>query len=645
MTIQQIVEIFGDGHFKLCDGKKAIDSNLYSMDSAVQWLNTGGTIGLWCPDGYVIVDIDDKEQAEILNRLTNTLKCRTPHGMHFYFRTTSSIQQLVKAHTPIGLRCDTRTANKGYCILPFNCSDREWIDGEIEDLPYWITPLHIAKKSQEYIEVGAKNGDGRNDSLIRHIMRLRKEGLSEDNIKVIIDIINKYVWAEPLPDKELDGILTNANSYTPFTKSTNGLDFCLYNDKGNVSGINHKAIVDYMVETYPMFTLGGIIYFYDKGVFSPNPLAIKAIIKDLINEPKYQKQGQINEIFNLLMDDLRIAINDGMCNQYKNFINFTNGMLDIETQQLYAHDPKYLSTIQIPNDYIPNDMSIDDIQLMDFLKQTELKQDDINMILDFLAYCMTVQNGMKCFMCLVGGSNTGKSTLIKMINSLIGKQNISALSIQDMAKRFYPAQLKDKLVNACADNSSIALDDIGNLKKITGDDEIMYEDKGCKPYFFTPFAKLIFSFNTLPLQLEEKSDAFYTRIRILEMNHKIVLTQTYVDDLCSPESISGMIPILCKRLQGLKQIKPSKNSALLSERLRSESDSIHSFITTQIVKTDAYQDYIAKDELYEMYSRFCLKDDRIPHKRMHFYRNLEVMGFVPMKNGNQMVFVGIKKFS
>lgn len=643
MTLQQIVEIFGDGCFKLCEGKRAVDSNLYGVVEAERWLSGGGTIGLWCPDGFVIIDIDDKEQAEIFNRLTNTLKCITPHGMHFYFRTNKEIRQAVKAHTPIGLRCDTRTAGKGYCVLPFNCPDRQWVDGEVEELPSWITPLNIPSKSPEYIEVGAKDGDGRNDSLIRHIMRLRKEGHSEEDIKVILKIINNCVWGEPLPENEIEGILANANSYTPYKASTDKPDFCLYNDKGTVSGINHKALVDYMVETYPMFTLGGIIYFYKDGVFSPNPLEVKAIIKELINVPKYQRQGQINEVFNLLMDDLRIVMSDKLCNQYKNFINFKNGMFDIETQQLYAHDPRYLSTIQIPNEYIPNNLSPDDIQLVDFLRQTHLAQDDVDMILDYMAYCLTVQNGMKCFMCLVGGSNTGKSTLIKMLTSLIGKYNMSALSIQDMAVRFYPAQLKDKLVNACADNSSVALEDIGNLKKITGDDEIMYEDKGCKPYFFTPFAKLIFSFNTLPLQLEEKSDAFYTRIRILEMNNKIELTQTYVDDLCSADSISSIIPVLCRRLKGLREIKPSKNSAKLSERLRSESDSIHSFITTQIERSGNYADYIAKDELYELYSRFCMRDDRVPHKRMHFYRNLEVLGFTPMKNGNQFVYVGIKK--
>ena len=45
MTLQQIVQVFGDGNFKLCEGKKAIDANLYSIHEAEDWLYRGGTIG------------------------------------------------------------------------------------------------------------------------------------------------------------------------------------------------------------------------------------------------------------------------------------------------------------------------------------------------------------------------------------------------------------------------------------------------------------------------------------------------------------------------------------------------------------------------------------------------------------------------
>lgn len=643
MTLQQIVQIFGDGYFKLCEGKRAVDANLYPVQVAQDWLDRGGTIGLWCPPGFVIVDIDDRDQAEILNRLTPTLKCRTPHGMHFYFRTDQQIPQVVKGHLPIGLRCDTRVAEKGYCVLPYNSEGRAWITGNVETLPYWLQPLKISAKSEEFIQPGAKDGDGRNDALIRQIMRLRKEGYNTEQVAEIVRLINSAVWAEPLPEEEIDGIIGHAKGYKPYEK--NQLDFCLYNDKGNVSGINHKALVDYMVQNYPMFTLGDTVYWYKDGVFAPNNLIVKDTIKTLIREPKYQRQSQINEIFNLLKDDLRIALTDQQCNPYSRFINFQNGMFSIDEQRLYPHDPRYMSTVQIPHRYEDNALQPEDIQLVDLMRQAQLAQDDIEMLLDYIAYSMTTANNMKCFMCLVGGSNTGKSTLINMVNALVGKQYRSALSIQDMSVRFYPAQLKDKLINTCADNSSLALNDIGNLKKITGNDEIMYEDKGCKPYFFLPFAKLWFSFNTMPLQLEDRSDAFWERLRILEMDKKLILTQTYVDDLCSDESISAIIPVLCRRLQHLKKVKPSRKSRELSNRLRSDSDSIHSFVSTEIERSTDYADYISKEDLYELYTRFCLREDRQPHKKIHFHRSLEAMGFMCMQHDRQQVYIGLKKIS
>ena len=643
MTIQKIAEIFGDGWFKLCEGKRAVDSNTYTAEQAQDWLNRGGTIGLWCPPGFVIIDVDDMEQATLLNRLTPTLKCKTPHGMHFYFRTDKQIQQVVKGHLPIGLRCDTRTAEKGYCVLPYNSEGRQWIAGDVEQLPFWLVPLKISQKSEEFIKAGAKDGDGRNDALIRQVMRLRKEGFDNEQISEIVDIINNAVWGEPLNQDEIDGIVNHASGYTPYEKSK--LNFCLYNDKGNVSGINHKALVDHMVQTYPMFTLGDTVYWYKDGVFAPNNLVVKDTIKTLILEPKYQRQTQINEIFNLLREDLRLVLTDQQCNPFSRFINFKNGMFNLDDQRLYPHDPRYLSTVQIPHKYEDNDLHPDDIQLVDLMRQAELAEDDIEMLLDYIAYSMTTANNMKCFMCLVGGSNTGKSTLINMVNALVGKQYRSALSIQDMAVRFYPAQLKDKLINTCADNSSLALNDIGNLKKITGNDEIMYEDKGCKPYFFLPFAKLWFSFNTIPLQLEDRSDAFWERLRILEMDKKLSLNQTYVDDLCSDESVSAIIPVLCKRLQHMTKIKPSKKSKVLSDRLRSDSNSIHSFVSTQIEKSANYTDVIDREEMYDLYVRFCTQEDRQPYKRISFHRSLESLGFVCMVNADKRVYIGVRKIS
>jgi P4 family phage/plasmid primase-like protien len=231
---------------------------------------------------------------------------------------------------------------------------------------------------------------------------------------------------------------------------------------------------------------------------------------------------------------------------------------------------------------------------------------------------------------MVGQSNTGKSVLIRFIESMIGKQNISNLSMHELNMRFYPSQLYSKLLNSCADNSSLPLSSIESLKKITGGDQIMHEKKGKEPFFFVSFAKLIFSFNQLPLQLEEKSNAFYKRMRILFMNNELFLNNAYVDDLCSDESVSEVIPYLLSLLP-LQAINRTKMSDKLVESLREDSDSIFTFLQRKCTIDESLE--IKKDALYDEYLKFCLDSGREAHKKHAFFRHIRSNGFKEVRSG------------
>ena len=260
---------------------------------------------------------------------------------------------------------------------------------------------------------------------------------------------------------------------------------------------------------------------------------------------QFINQATIMGVFRLILDDARLQRRSEEINRDERYINFKNGVWDIEEQKLLPHDSKYLQTIQIPHEvglYKPFEKT----KLYGFFQKTLLSREDIDMLMTYMAYCLTLSHGLKTFMILYGQSNTGKSVLLRFIETLIGHQNISALSMHELSMRFYPAQLYGRLLNSCGDNGALPLSSIENLKKITGGDQIMHEKKGKEPFFFVPFAKLIFSFNQLPLQLEEKSNAFYKRMRILFMNHELKLNNEYVNDLCSNASVEEVIPYLLR---------------------------------------------------------------------------------------------------
>lgn len=629
MRLSEFNTLIGQNSYVRCVGKKRIDTSIVDEESAKAHLFNGGQIGWWVRSGYIIVDIDEgqEEALQVIKKLKlKTLICKTPKGLHLYFKSNKDFPQKVGMVLPFGLRCDFRCANKGYVILPFGEENRKFNKvREISDLPFEFTPLIGRKESL----LNLKEGDGRNATLFSHLMAYKNRGANDDQIIRMAKIINRIIFAEPMDESELEKIVDNIKKYA----AENGFDnpYVVYTDKGKPSQINSRAVCDYFVNRGDMFVIGSDCYQYRDGVYTESSSFVRNTIKDMVVADNLIHQRLIMDCYRLLIDDTRMQKSAEDLNPDKNLINFKNGVWDIRKRKLIPHDSKYLQTIQIPHEvktYIPFKRT----RLYDFFRKTKLPKEDVMMILKYMAYCMTTDYGLKCFMVLVGQSNTGKSVLIRFFENLIGSQNTSSLSMHDLNMRFYPSQLYNKLLNSCADNKTLPLNSIENLKKITGGDQIMHEKKGKEPFFFTPFAKLLFSFNQLPLQLEEKSNAFYKRMRVLFMNTELFLNNEYVDDLCSDESIEETIPYLLKLLP-LSEIPRTEISDKCVEMLRIDSDSIHDFIVNRCVEDE--NESVAKDDFYQNYIEYCSERGREAHRKHSFMRNMRSLGYSEIRNENR----------
>lgn len=621
--------LIGQNSYVRCDGKKRIDTSIVNMGSAFSHINSGGQIGWWVRTGYIIVDIDEgqKEALKIIKELKlKTLICKTPKGLHLYFKSTKDFPQKVGMVLPFGLKCDFRCANKGYVILPFGSANRAFnSQKEIADLPFEFTPLIGCKDSL----LNLKEGDGRNSTLFTHLMSYKNRGAGDKDIEIMADLINRYVFKDSMTEKELNAIIENTKKYEADENFEN--PYVIYTEKGKPTQINSRAICDYFVNRGGMFVAGSECYQYSDGVYSEASSHVRNTIKNMVEYDNLIQHSKIMECYRLLADDIRIQKRNSDLNPHKHLINFKNGVWDVNEKRLIPHDSKYLQTIQIPHEvkeYVP----FTETRLYDFFRKTKLHKEDVKMMLKYMAYCMTLDFGLKTFMILVGQSNTGKSVLIRFVENLVGMNNTSALSMHELNMRFYPSQLYNKLLNSCADNKTLPLSSIENLKKITGGDLIMHEKKGKEPFFFTSFAKLLFSFNQLPLQLEEKSNAFYKRMRILRMNNELFLNNAYVDDLCSDESIEEVIPYLLSLLP-LQEIPATKVSNSCVEFLRQDSDSVHAFLSARCEREK--DKYVYKEDLYRAYSEFCIDSGREAHKKHGFMRALRSLGYAEIRAGEK----------
>lgn len=641
MTLEEFDLLIGQDSYVRCMGKKRLDTAIVSSQVADNHVFSGGQVGWWVRSGYIVVDIDEgkAEALQVIKKLKlKTLICKTPKGLHLYFKCDKEYPQKVGMVLPCGLKCDFRCANKGYVLLPFGADGRKFNKcRKIAELPPEFTPMINRKESL----LGLKDGDGRNATLFSHLMAYKNRGASDEQIETMANVINTAVFSDPMDQEELDKIVENTKKYEAAEQFDN--PYLIYSAKGVPTNINHRAICDYFVNRGDTFVLGGECYQYRDGVYVEASSHVRNTIKDMIVIDNLITQNRIMECFRLICDDVRLQRTTAELNTNRNLINFQNGVWDIEKGEMLSHDSKYLQTLQIPHkvgEYVPFKKT----RLYNFFKKTSLPKEDIMMLLKYMAYCLTLDYGLKTFMILCGQSNTGKSVLIRFFETLIGKQNVSSLSMHELNMRFYPSQLYNRLLNSCADNSSLPLSSIENLKKITGGDQIMHEKKGKEPFFFVPFCKLIFSFNQLPLQLEEKSNAFYKRMRILFMNTELFLNNDYVNDLCSEEGVSEVIPYLLKLLP-VKEIPRTSMSDKYVESLRQDSDSIHAFIAKQCEL--GHNLSVGKDALYESYCRYCVDNGRESHKKHAFMRNMRSLGLKEIRHAKSREYmwsgIGLRK--
>ena len=109
---------------------------------------------------------------------------------------------------------------------------------------------------------------------------------------------------------------------------------------------------------------------------------------------------------------------------------------------------------------------------------------------------------------------------VALIQYVIGNENTSSISLQDLNKRFYATGMYGKLLNACADIPCKAMDTTDVLKRQLVKIHFCMRKRE-KMRSFTRHMQSCFSTNEMPQNLEDKSDAFYRRLLVFDMNQMI----------------------------------------------------------------------------------------------------------------------------
>lgn len=424
--------------------------------------------------------------------------------------------------------------------------------------------------------------------------------------------------------------------------------FLRFNDNGEATGVYDAEIVDYMVEAIPFFVIDGQAYIYEHGVYrmDADGISLMDIIQGLIPK-KFRKNNTIKQVYNLLVIQKQVQRTTEELNAYpRHWINFRNCMFDVINMKKHRHKPEYLSVNQLPHDLdvgARKDLEAAGARTIAYLDEAIPDKTDQAMLMQYIGYCMTPDSRFQRFMFIKGDGGTGKSVIISMVQNLIGKENYSTISLEDINQRFYPSELMGKLLNACADISSAPLNSVDIIKKVTGEDTLIYERKGRDPKTFRSYAKLLFSANKIPLNLDEKTDAFYRRLLILEMNIKPRVVDPGLKDKLL-EEVQYLIWVALWYLKELYQtgeFMESGNSKRLVEDLYREADSVKTFLD-ECTEKDSPTEKIKRNLIYEEYQKYCEEYGRRSHSANSFYKALEERGYHNKRLNNGWHLYGIR---
>jgi putative DNA primase/helicase len=327
--------------------------------------------------------------------------------------------------------------------------------------------------------------------------------------------------------------------------------------------------------------------------------------------------------------------------EQKNIICLDNGVLDLTTKELKPFSPEFLFLEKIPLTY---DKSADCPKIKKFLSEV-LEPQDVSIIQEVIGYTLLKEYPYQKAIMLLGEGANEKSTLISLIKTFLGNDNVSFVSMQDLEEnRFSAAQLHGKLANLFSDLPERTLQGTSKFKALTGGDEISVENKFSKPFSFTNYAKLIYSCNVLP-EIKEDSDAVFRRWIILNFKKKFEGTNcnpNLLKEITTTEELSGL---LNWALEGLDRLIQGNgfSFSLSTKEIRSYylklASPAKAFYEDRLIENP--EGYIEKDELYSAFIAYCQERKLSTRSAEYFFKKLKEIH--PYLQTERKEVLGIRK--
>lgn len=325
-------------------------------------------------------------------------------------------------------------------------------------------------------------------------------------------------------------------------------------------------------------------------------------------------------------------------------INLRNGTFEITASgtRLRGVDPADFLTYQLPFEYNPKATApIFEAYLNRVLPDIERQK----VIAEFLGYVFTPMGTLKLektLLCYGSGAN-GKSVLFEIVNAMLGAENVSSFSLQNLTNEsgYQRAKLANKLVNYASEiNGNL---ETAMFKQLVSGEPVEARLPYGQPFTLLQYARLIFNCNELPKDVEH-SEAYFRRFVIIPFD--VTIPENERDPELSKKitenELSGAFNWVLEGLQRLLQQKKFTNCEAIRMQLEAyklQSDSVRLFLEDAGYKSSSIGFKLIK-ELYQDYRAFCIEDGCKPVNKTNFIKRLNGSGiFVERRNIGNVALV------
>ena len=410
------------------------------------------------------------------------------------------------------------------------------------------------------------------------------------------------------------------------------------NEEDKTEAVNFEDIAKELLNQYKIFVMEDTkdFYVYEDGLYYTDGVEseLRRMIRDIsremniirgIADPDPITDREISEVLAYLRDYK--FINRAQVNDRPTIINFKNGVLDVDTWTFSEHDPDYFCTIQIPVNYEPGALC----PQFDKFISGAIDEEDARVLFEFMGYSLIPDTRMQKAVMLIGAGSNGKSVFLKVFSRLLGKENVSGESLQNLEdNKFSVAKLYGKLVNMFKDLPTTTLEKCEIFKTLTGDDgEIRGEEKYKAPFYFENTARLIFSANGLPKVLDDNF-AFYRRWILINFPNVVEekdQDKKLYQKLTTEAELSGIFNLA---LRGLKTVL--ENEKFSYSKTTGEVERLYK-INSRPVDAFAYErlqasaDDTPKAYIYGAYVDWCTASEVKPEHENKFSKIMKRLGY------------------